>query len=112
MFQALGLSLPGSSVSAPQHVSYLPALGSSKQLNVGSTSGRIGLSPGIRGIRLVAREASIRFTVGTYNVVASTTDHYLEVGSTFSLLLRENEEYIAAVRAEEVDGALEISELL
>ena len=62
-------------------------------------------------MRLTARGAAVRFTLGTYNVVADDTDHYLEENMTILVSLRATEDYVAAIRANDADGTLEISEL-
>lgn len=112
MYTTTGLNAPGITPSSPQHISFLPAFGAAKQLSAGITSDRIGLTANIRGLRLVARGAAVRFTLGTYNVVADDTDHYLEEGMSILISLREGENYAAAIRANSVEGTLEISELL
>lgn len=110
-FTTHGKNTVGSSSTLPQYVSYLPTFGLTRQLSAGGTSDRVGLTSGLRAVRLCARGADVRFAVGTFSVVASNTDHFLAEGYSIEFPLRSGDDYIAAIRASTVDGALEISEL-
>lgn len=82
-----------------------------KRVNAQAASARVQLATsGIVGVSITAVGAAIRYALGDGTVTASATDHYLPEGQSRDFRVSASQ-YIAAIRAGDADGVLEITEL-
>jgi hypothetical protein len=82
-----------------------------RQLAAGSASANVQLTATCTRVSIYARNADIRYALGTANTVAAAaTSHFIALGERLDLWVPAGC-WIAAIRAGASDGVLEISEL-
>jgi hypothetical protein len=82
-----------------------------RQLPAGSTSANTALTPTCRRASMLARDADIRYAIGsTAQTANASTSHLIPKGERLDVELPVSPN-IAVIRAGGVDGTLEVSEL-
>ena len=106
--EAVGDDLRG---GAKLPTNILMGLGGAKAVAAGSSSARVQLATsGIVGVSITAVGADMHFALGDGTVAATTSSHYLPEGQSRDFRVATSQ-YIAAIRAGDTDGVLEITEL-
>lgn len=85
--------------------------GVARQLNAGSASANTALTTTIRRVSLFARNADIRYSVGSTSQTATATSHFIGQNERIDIEVPATPN-IAVIRAGATDGILELSELL
>lgn len=90
--------------------------GVARQLAAGAASANVALTSTTRRISLFARNADVRYSIGSVAQTATstsgaTTSHFLGQGERIELVVPATPN-IAVIRAGSTDGTLEITELL
>jgi hypothetical protein len=84
--------------------------GLARQLAAGVASANTALTVGTQRISIFARNAAIRYEVGSSAQTATATSHYVAAGERLDISV-PNLPNIAVIRADATDGVLEVSEL-
>jgi hypothetical protein len=82
-----------------------------RQLTVTATSASVELSETCTRISMYARQGAIRFRVGTGELTAVATDHFLDANSAMDIRVPPGAT-LAAIRDSDANATLEISELI
>lgn len=82
-----------------------------RQLAAGAASANLALTVGTNRISVYARDADIRYALGTSAQTATGTSHFIASGERLDLVAPIGTPNIAAIRAGTTDGTLEITEL-
>lgn len=85
--------------------------GVARQLNAGSASANTALTTTTRRVSLFARNADIRYLVGSTSQTASGTSHFIGQNERIDIDVPATPN-IAVIRAGSTDGILELTELL
>lgn len=107
---AIKVDTSGGSASGRSLVEPLGVPGVARQQTATSTSQNIALTTSVTRCSLYARNADIRYLVGSTSQTASATSHFLGIGERIDIALPATPN-IGVIRAGSVDGVLEISEL-
>ncbi len=94
----------------PMPVDTLARVGVSRQLAAGAASANTALTATARCISIFARLANIRYAIGSAAQTATATSHYIAIGERLDIELPGTAN-IAVIRADGVDGVLELSEM-
>lgn len=81
-----------------------------RQLTAGATSSNTALTVGVTRISLYARNADIRYSIGSTSQTATATSHFIGQNERLDIGLPRNPN-IAVIRNATTDGILEVSEL-
>jgi hypothetical protein len=81
-----------------------------RQLAAGVASANTALTSTTRRISIFARNANIRYSIGSSAQTASGTSHYIAQGERLDVLVPATPN-IAVIRADSTDGVLELTEL-
>ena len=81
-----------------------------RQLTVNATSQNLTLTATCRRISMYARNADMRYSVGTTSQTANSTSHFIAVSERLDIDVPTTPN-IAVIRAGTTDGILEITEL-
>ena len=95
---------------APSAVNTLALPTVARQLAAGAASANTALTASCRGVSMHAREADIRYAVGTGPQIASATSHFIRQDERLDIDVPASAQ-IAVIRAGSTDGTLELSEL-
>ena len=94
------------------NVETLGVPGTSRQLTAGSSSANVALSANVYRISIYARNADIRYAIGSGAQSAGGSSHFIAAGERLDLALPATSPNIAVIRAGgSTDGILEITEL-
>lgn len=105
-----GLATEANSTN-PYPVDTLGVPSVARQLNAGSASANTALTTTTRRVSLFARNADIRYSVGSTSQTASATSHFIAQNERIDIDVPATPN-IAVIRAGSTDGILELTELL
>ena len=92
-------------------VNTLAAVGVARQLTAGAASANTVLTTTTRRISIVARNADVRFLIGSATQTATATSHFISLGERLDIAVPATPN-IALIRAGTTDGIIELSELI
>jgi hypothetical protein len=103
--------IPTATITGLLPVDTLAAVGVARQLAAGAATANTALTTTCRRISIHARNADIRYAIGTVAQTASATSHFIGQSERLDIDVAANTQ-IAVIRAGTTDGVLELSELL
>jgi hypothetical protein len=108
----LPVSIVGTGGSEYQRINVEPlgVPGVARQLTAGAASANTALTVGVARISMYARNADIRYVVGSTSQTASATSHFIAAGERLDIDVPATPN-IAVIRAGTSDGTLEVTEL-